>query len=154
MGYYRQYIEDFAEVSFPLTLLTCKGQDWIWSCDQEQAFQQITQNLVTAPVLRYLDPNLTCILDTDASASGVGAVLSQEIDGVNAFYSKTIPTLPIWQAFLVTDRSCLSHMAMQDDRTNEPSCPVVRNLGQILIFHRTTRGFSTWKCRLAESPTC
>ena len=93
VGYYRQYIEDFAEVSSPLTLLTCKGQDWVWSCDQEQAFQRLKQNLVTAPVLHYPDPNLTYILDTDASASGVGAVLSQEKDGMEgviAFYSRRL----------------------------------------------------------------
>ena len=41
------------------------------------AFQKLKDGLVSAPVLGYPDPNLQYILDTDASAVGVGAVLSQ-----------------------------------------------------------------------------
>ena len=57
------------------------------------AFQKLKDGLVSAPVLGYPDPNLQYILDTDASAVGVGAVLSQVQDGeerVIAYYSKTL----------------------------------------------------------------
>ena len=46
-----------------------------------------------APVLGYPDPKLQYILDTDASAVEVGAVLTQVQDGeerVMAYYSKTL----------------------------------------------------------------
>ena len=49
--------------------------------------------LVFAPVLGYPDPKLQYILDTDASAVEVGAVLTQVQDGeerVMAYYSKTL----------------------------------------------------------------
>ena len=54
--------------------------------------------LVSAPVLRYPDPRLPYILDTDVSAIEVGAVLFQILEGkelVIAYYSKTLPPPPL-----------------------------------------------------------
>ena len=58
-------------------------------------------------MLRYPDPKLQYILDTDASAVGVGAVLSQIQEGeekVIAYYSKTLA--PPKQNYCVTAESC------------------------------------------------
>ncbi len=46
------------------------------------AFEQLKARLISAPVLAYPDPTRPFILDTDASNEGIGAVLSQEDNGV------------------------------------------------------------------------
>ena len=76
-GYYRQYLPDFATVAKPLTRLVSGDNLWTWTSDEQTAFQRLKDGLVSAPVLGYPDPKLPYILDTDASAVGVGAVLSQ-----------------------------------------------------------------------------
>ena len=57
------------------------------------AFQELKSRLQSAPILSYSDPEKDFILDTDASNMGIGAVLSQEIDGeerVVAYASRTL----------------------------------------------------------------
>ncbi len=57
----------------------------------QAAFEQLKRVLVNAPVLPYPDPRLSYNLDCDASAEGIGAVLSQEKDGrehVVAYYTQ------------------------------------------------------------------
>ena len=90
-GYYRQYLPDFATVAKPLTRLVSGDHLWTWTSDEQTAFQRLKDGLVSALVLGY--PEYPYILDTDASAVGVGAVLSQIQEGkekVIAYYSKTL----------------------------------------------------------------
>ena len=67
------------------------------------------EGLISAPVLGYPDPKLSYILDTDASAVGVGAVLSQvqnEKETVIAYYSKTLSAAE--QNYCVTRKELLA----------------------------------------------
>ena len=77
VGYYCQYIADFATVAQPLTYLTSKGVPWKWEQEEQSAFEKLKEMLVTAPILGYPEPDSEYILDTDASACAVGGVLSQ-----------------------------------------------------------------------------
>lgn len=64
-----------------------------WTSECEDAFRLLKNALTTAPVLAYPDFKHDFILDTDASQEGLGAVLSQEIDGkerVIAYWSKSL----------------------------------------------------------------
>ena len=57
------------------------------------AFTELKRGLMEAPILGYPDPTKSYVLDTDASAVGVGAVPSQVQQGherVIAYYSKTL----------------------------------------------------------------
>ena len=60
-----------------------------WTTESENVFQRLTQ----APILTYTDASAMFILDTDASSTGIGAVLSQvsspEQERVVAYYSCT-----------------------------------------------------------------
>lgn len=77
-NFYHKFVDKFAHRAAPLTDLLRKDQDFQWAESQEQAFQDLKQALVAAPVLRVADPKLDFILHTDASGFAVGAVLSQE----------------------------------------------------------------------------
>ena len=80
-SYYRRFVAGFSEVAAPLHLYTQKGVPFVWSSAAEAAFTQLKEALSHAPVLAYPDPTASFILDTDASNEGIGAVLSQVIDG-------------------------------------------------------------------------
>ncbi|KAL0152849.1 hypothetical protein M9458_051843 [Cirrhinus mrigala] len=73
----------FSSIAAPLTDLTRKGQPERirWSEEAERAFQIIKWALTTEPVLRA--PDFTCpfLLQTDASDTGLGAMLSQVQNG-------------------------------------------------------------------------
>ncbi|XP_078240664.1 uncharacterized protein LOC144586383 [Pogona vitticeps] len=80
VGYYRKFIPRFSELAAPLTDLTRKKADdrIPWTSDCEEAFQRLKQALINYPVLRAPDFDREFIIYTDASNSGVGAVLCQE----------------------------------------------------------------------------
>ncbi|XP_078232769.1 uncharacterized protein LOC144583210 [Pogona vitticeps] len=80
VGYYRKFIPRFSEMAAPLTDLTRKKADDSipWTSDCEAAFQRLKEALINYPVLRAPDFDREFIIYTDASNSGVGAVLCQE----------------------------------------------------------------------------
>jgi transposase InsO family protein len=109
VGYYRQFIPQFATIAKPLTCLTSKNSSWKWNEECQESFSSLKQKLVEAPILGYPDPQTQYILDTDASLVGVGAVLSQIQDGrerVIAYYSKTLS--PAERNYCVTRRELLA----------------------------------------------
>ena len=80
-GYYRRFIKDFAKIASPLHDLTKKDALFVWSEKQENAFQQLKTALCSAPILGYPefeDPESCFLLETDASDTGIGGVLSQK----------------------------------------------------------------------------
>ena len=93
VGYYRQYVPNFAGLARPLNQLTVKGAAWRWGVEEQKAFDQLKGSLVRAPILAYPDPAKPYIVDTDASDHNVGAVLSQVQGGrevVVAYFSKAL----------------------------------------------------------------
>ena len=93
-SYYRHFVPSFAEIANPLYQLATVVL-FIWTEEAEEAFKKLKLALTNPPILAYLDPSSLFILDTDASASGIGAVLSQEnpVDkqgGVVAYFSRAL----------------------------------------------------------------
>ena len=76
-GYYRRFIRDFAEIAKPLHHITEKATPFRWSTESQLAFETLRKELITAPLLAHPDFTQKFILDTDASDTGLGAVLSQ-----------------------------------------------------------------------------
>ena len=83
-GFYRKFIKDFATLSAPLTDLTKEGKRPQWTQVHTDAWQELQRRLASAPVLRQPDPERRFFIDTDASNTGVGAVLLQKDDEGNA----------------------------------------------------------------------
>jgi hypothetical protein len=82
-GYYRQYIQNYAEISRPLTVLTKKDHDFQWDRAQEVAFSSLKSEICSDTVLPYpsMDPTHEFRLHTEASNHGISAVLAQVQEG-------------------------------------------------------------------------
>ena len=93
-NYYHRFIKDFASIARPLHRLTEKTATFKWTTECEAAFSDLKDKLTTAPVLEHPRYDKEFIIDTDASATGIGAVLSQvQDDGrehVIAYASRTL----------------------------------------------------------------
>ncbi len=76
-SYYRRFVKDFAHVARPLHRLTERSTNFVWTDECQDAFDELRRLLTSAPILAYPDFNRQFILDTDASDTGIGAVLSQ-----------------------------------------------------------------------------
>ena len=80
-GYYRRFVEKYAEKARPLYYLTKKNVPFEWTEECEKSFQTLKEALLSDKILAYPDFSKKFILATDASNTGVGACLSQEQDG-------------------------------------------------------------------------
>ena len=65
------------EVCEPLGRLTLNDVKWHWTEHQERAFKKLKQLVTEAPVLKYFEPKEELTLQSDASDTGLGAVLTQ-----------------------------------------------------------------------------
>ena len=61
----------------PLHKLTEWTSSFNWTYDCETSFKQLEEKLVSAPTLTFPDFGLEFVMDTDASNTEIGAVLSQ-----------------------------------------------------------------------------
>ena len=77
VSYYRRFIKSFATLAKPLYRLTEKTTTFKWNEECQKAFDELKTCLITAPILAFPDYCKPFILDTDASDTGIGAVLSQ-----------------------------------------------------------------------------
>jgi hypothetical protein len=80
-GYYRRFIENFAAIARPLHDLTSKNAVFHWDGQCQKAFETLKARLLCAPILGLPREEGRFILDTDASDTCIGAVLSQVQDG-------------------------------------------------------------------------
>ena len=79
IGYYRQFIRNFATKAEPLTQLTKKGEpeNVNWTTIEKEAFKTFKQDLSSSVMLKNPDFTATFQLQTDVYNVGVGAVFSQ-----------------------------------------------------------------------------
>ena len=76
-GYYRKFVQNYADKAHALTVLTRKDTEWKWAQEQDESFQFLKNCLLSPPILRYPNFAREFILHTDASGFGVGSVLAQ-----------------------------------------------------------------------------
>ena len=93
INYYGKFISNLSSILRPLNELLQRDRKWKWTRDCTRAFQQAKSALLSSQVLVHYDPSLPLTLAGDASAYGIGAVISHTMkDGSErpiAFASRT-----------------------------------------------------------------
>ena len=96
LNYYGCFIPNLSTILRPLNNLLHKESRWCWTKECVDAFNTAKEKLVSSQVLVHYDSNLPIVLAGDASAYGVGAVISHVTpDGREhpiAFASQTLST--------------------------------------------------------------
>ena len=94
LTYYSKFLPNVSTVLAPLYQLLRHDCKWTWSPQQERAFTQSKELLMSSQLLVHFNPSLEIRLACDASAYGIGAVLSHRMpDGSEkpvAFASRTL----------------------------------------------------------------
>ena len=94
LNYYSKFIPNLATMIHPLNRLLRQDVHWEWTQECARAFQQAKESLVSSQVLAHYDTSLPIKLAADASAYGIGAVISHVYpDGSErpvAFASRTL----------------------------------------------------------------
>ena len=78
-----KFLPNLAVINEPLRQLLRKDNQWVWDQPQEIAFNILKEKLTSTEVLAHYDTNKPCIVASDASQNGIGAVLLQVDDQGN-----------------------------------------------------------------------
>ena len=93
VGFYRKFVLNFGLIANPLYQLMNKTTTFHWTADCQKAFNKLKTALVSAPILGFPNEKDQFVLCTDASLTGIGAVLSQKQkngENVIAYASKVL----------------------------------------------------------------
>ena len=113
VGYYRRFIQKFADIATPLVALTGKDAPFVWDVSCLSAFSVLRDSLIHAPILTFPTETGPYILDTDASNFGLGGVLSQiqdDVERVVAYCSRALR--PSQRRYCTTKREMLAAVAI------------------------------------------
>jgi RNase H-like domain found in reverse transcriptase len=87
--------EGFLHHAKPLFKLTKKDQKWSWGEEQQWAFDEIKDRVMSSPILHFTDDSKPFCIKAGSSNFATGAVLSQQSDDdlkwhLITFYSKSL----------------------------------------------------------------
>ena len=78
VGYYRKFINRFADTARPMTKLARKGVKFEWTDECQIGFDDLKTCLTETPILKYPDPSERYVVFMDASDQAAAAILTQE----------------------------------------------------------------------------
>jgi hypothetical protein len=166
-GYYCKFVKHFAIIAKPLTSLLKKHTLFVWTTNHENAFQTLKMALASSPVSQLPNFSFPFAIETDASSSGIGAVLSQQghplafinkalgikNKGLSTYekeYLAILMAVDQWRSYLqhaefiiYTDHNSLSHLSEQKLHTPWEQKVFTRLLGlqyKILYKKRLENG--------------
>ncbi|CAM5092907.1 unnamed protein product [Natator depressus] len=111
-GYYRRFVPHFSAIATPITELCKKGKPdkVVWTEQCQEAFRALKEALVSGPVLANPDFDKPFVVFTDASDTGLGAVLMQEDEKGErhpiVYLSKKL--LPRERHYAAIEKECLA----------------------------------------------
>lgn len=91
-GFYRRFVKHYASIAAPLTDLL-RGSKFAWNTTASAAFFQLKQHMTSMRVLHLPDFSKNFVIETDASAVAVGAVLSQDGHPLSFFSRRLNPRM-------------------------------------------------------------
>jgi hypothetical protein len=117
MGYYRKFIMNYSTIAEPLRRKRAAPHLWkknrdgevTWTDEEKRAFFKLRDALTSDSILKHPEWDQPFELHTDASHSGLGAVLSQRVDGkecVIAYASRALAKTEI--PYSVWELECLA----------------------------------------------
>lgn len=159
---YRKFVENYAAISEPLNNFV-KGSEGIgrigrkimWNHDADVAFKTLKEKLSTTPILRFPDFNKPFKLETDASLTAIGGILSNDgTDGAIQYISRTLK--PAEKNYSTTERELLAIIfALEQTRHIVLGYRVKivtdhKALTYIMNIKETNSRLIRWKLTLAE----
>ena len=104
-NYLSRFTPNLAEIVKPLTELTHMNAVWSWSSQHDKAFKTAKSLIANATTLKFFDVNKPCVLQVDASNTGLGGALLQDGQPV-AFTSSTLSATEVNYAPI--EKECLA----------------------------------------------
>ena len=155
-NFYKRFIANYSKKCLPLTALLKKDVKFEWSSVAEQAFIDLKEAILSEPILKHFQPDLPCIVETDASDYALGAILSQPDEkGVNhpiAFHSRKL--LPAETNYQIYDKELLAivdsfkHWRHYLEFSEHPVAVITDHKN--LEYFSTTRNLSRRQVRWSE----
>lgn len=87
-GYHRKFVKNYGTIAKPLTNLLQKDS-FIWTEEATEAFKRLKEAMTSTPILKLPDYTMEFTVETDASNTGIGAVLTQQGHPL-AYFSKAL----------------------------------------------------------------
>lgn len=81
INYYGKFVPNLSSILFPLNKLLRKNEAWEWNAACQSALVHVKKLLTSKPILTHYNPSWPVQLSCDASAYGIGAVLSHILQG-------------------------------------------------------------------------
>ncbi|KAF7812105.1 Transposon Ty3-G Gag-Pol polyprotein [Senna tora] len=98
-GYYRKFEKGYATIAHPLTELFKKNQ-FAWHNAADEAFKELKKQMTLTPVLALPNFQQPFVVETDASNTGIGVVLSQNGHPLPYFSKKLTKRLSLSSAYV------------------------------------------------------
>lgn len=154
----KSFIPFFAEKAKPLYDLTRPSHVWKWDKRAQDSFKALRDALVKPPVLHFFRQDAPLQLYTDASETGLGAFLTQLIDGKEhalAYASRVLR--PPEVNYTVSERECLAIVWACERFKTYFSVPVTvitdHSALTCLQHKKTLKGrLARWAIQLQEHP--
>ena len=109
VAYYKRFIPGFSQRAAPLFKLLRKNEPYEWTAACQGAFEELKSKLMEQPLLIYPDFERPFLVQTDASNDGLGAILSQESEGVERVVSYASRALSKAEKnYSATEKECLA----------------------------------------------
>ncbi len=109
-GWYHRFVPNFSQIAEPINALKKKGKTFNWSDQCQQAFEQLKSYLTSPPILGHPNLQQHFTVYTDASNTGLGAVLTQKreqgMETVIAYASRSLNQAEI--NYSITEKECLA----------------------------------------------
>ena len=109
IGFYARFVLGYSDIAASLHNLKRKGVPFVWTEEQQRAFDKLKRALCESPVLQVPDFSREFVLATDASEAAVLAVLQQRVGGSLvpiSFHSRVLT--PAERKYNTYEKECLA----------------------------------------------